>query len=181
MTLEEGMRKTYELLDEYTSGGEAAADEDIAARLPDLFDIAQKRLARRARIVRLHSVERQPGVTEYPLPVPRLGICRVWRGERPCRNYTVRGDSLVIPLGDGEDWTVEYFALPATIDSSTPPAQALELCEAACQCLPFFVAGMVLSSDLVQDANIYLALYAQMVEELPETPPAAAGRVIRRV
>lgn len=181
MTLQEGMRKVLELLDEYTSGGEQALDEDIAARLPDLFDVAQKRLAQRAKIIKLQGVERQPGVTDYPLPVPRVGLYRLWRNGVPCRHYVLRGDSLVIPAGDNADWAVEYFALPATIGPDTPPGTPLELSEAACQCLPFLVAGMLLSSDLVQDANIYLALYNQMVQELPESPPAAPAHVIRRI
>lgn len=173
MTLQEGMRKVLELLDEYTSGGEQALDEDIAARLPDLFDVAQKRLAQKARIVREHTVEREPGVTEYELPGDLMKIYRVWRNGRPYKGYGIRGNRLQIPEEDRNEWTLEYFAVPATITKDTGEDEEFELCEEACQCMPFFVAGMVLSSDLVQDANIYLALYNQMVAELDTELPGS--------
>ena len=43
------------------------------------------------------------------------------------------------------------------------------------QAMPFFVAGMVLSSDLVQDANIYLSLYQMALQELDTALPGENG------
>ena len=45
MTLEEGERRVYMLLDEYSSGGALTRDADIEAKMADFFDIAQKQAA----------------------------------------------------------------------------------------------------------------------------------------
>jgi len=176
MTLEEGKRKVYELLDEYGEAGEGV-DGDMAAKMNDLFDIAQKEIAQRQKILRFYTVERSAGQTEYPMPGDFLRLRRLWiDGEISRRRYVWRGGSIVIPAEDGaESFEAEYFAAPATITPETEDSYVFEVREDACQAMPFFVAGMVLSSDLVQDAGIYLNLYQQMVQNLDTTLPGENG------
>ncbi len=55
MTLGEGKKKVYELLDEYGDG--SSVDEDLEARMADLFDIAQKKLAQVKKLFTVRELE----------------------------------------------------------------------------------------------------------------------------
>lgn len=82
MTLGEGKKKVYELLDEYSSGGELTEDKDIELKLADFFDIAQKRVAMVKRIVAVKTINRTAGKTEYSMPGElRRAVPRVARRE----------------------------------------------------------------------------------------------------
>lgn len=79
MTLGEGKKKVYELLDEYSSGGEITVDDDIELKLADFFDMAQKRVAQVKRILAIKEIKRRDGVTEYAMPSGFGSLYRVWR------------------------------------------------------------------------------------------------------
>ena len=172
MTLEEGKKKVYMLLDEYGSGD--GVDEDLEAKMNSLFDMAQKDVAKICRIVR--TVE-MCGEGRYAMPADFIALQRIWKnGENVTRKCTWRGGELV--LGVGERVEMDYFAAPATIDDSTPEFWEFELREDACEAMPFYVAGMVLSSDLVQDGKIYLDLYEKAKRELSSVVPGSECRVV---
>ena len=175
MTLGDGKRKVYELLDEYGVSGEGV-DSDMAAKMNDLFDIAQKEIAQRQKIARFYAIERTDGVTEYPMPAGFLKFRRLRvDGRLARRRYEWRGSSIVIPEEEPGDFEVEYFAAPVTIGPATADDHEFEVREDGCQAMPFFVAAMVLSSDLVQDANIYLNLYQMALAELSTALPGENG------
>lgn len=175
MTLDEGKRKVAELLDEY-GGGEM--DEELEERLPDLFDIAQKRLASVKRILRCAPLEREAGRWECPLPEDCMSLYRVWRNGRICNlRYRLRGNTLLVPPEENAEIEVEYFAMPRTVDGDTPDEYEFEIAEDAAQCMPFFVAAETLSADVMQDGRLLLSLYEGMVNDLDTALPGAAGRV----
>ena len=176
MTLGEGKRKVYELLDEY-SGGAQQVDADLEAKMADFFDIAQKKLAQVSRIYRTRTLERQSGITEYELPEDCLELCRVWRDGRPWNGFRRKADRLLVPERTEGALELEYAALPADISESTTDGYEFEVGEAAAQAMPFFVAAQVLSADLVQDAGTLLGLYQVMVSDLPGGGPGGLPRV----
>ncbi|MBE6969281.1 MAG: hypothetical protein E7442_04055 [Ruminococcaceae bacterium] len=172
MTLGEGKKKVYVLLDEYGSGD--GVDEDLEAKMNSLFDIAQKDVAKICRIVRTVKLR---GEGRYPMPADFIAVQRIWRnGENVTRKCVWRCGELV--LGAGERVELDYFAAPATIDDNTPESWEFELREDACEAMPFYVAGMVLSSDLVQDGQIYLDLYEKAKRELSSVLPGSEHRVV---
>lgn len=175
MTLGEGKRKAAELLDEY-GGGEM--DEELEDRLPDFFDIAQKRLAQLKRIVRVAELERTAGQWECPLPEDCMSLYRVWRNGRVCNlRYRLRGNTLLVPPEEDAEIEVEYFAMPRTVDGSTPDEYEFEIGEDAAQCMPFFAAAQILAADMVQDGLLLLSLYESMVNDLDTALPGPSGRV----
>ena len=97
MTLGEGKKKVYELLDEYSSGGELTEDKDIELKLADFFDIAQKRVAMVKRIVAVKTINRTAGKTEYSMPGNFGGLYRVWRDGKATGKYRWKGSKIVIP------------------------------------------------------------------------------------
>ena len=90
MTLGEGKRKVYMLLDEYSSGGTVTEDADIEARMADFFDIGQKQVAEIKHIRRSLIIERTAGQTLYPMPKDFLRLIRVWRGDTETKRYRWR-------------------------------------------------------------------------------------------
>ena len=80
-------------------------------------------------------------------------------------------------LGKGETVELDYFAVPDTIDEDTPDNHVFEVREDACEAMPFYVAGMVLSSDLVQDAQIYFDLYERAKRSIAGGVPGVGQRV----
>ncbi len=176
MTLAEGKKKVYELLDEYSSGGEVSRDADLEAKMADFFDIAQKRLSRVSRIVKTAAVERAAGRTEYAPPADFQELRRVWRGGEPADGCRWRAGKLVIPADDTAAWELEYFAQPATVDADTADDYSFEIAEDAAQAMPFFVAAQQLASDLVVDGGTLLTLYQMMTEGLGSGVPGAQTR-----
>ncbi len=170
MTLGEGKRKVYMLLDEYSSGGIVEQDPDLEAKMADFFDTAQKQLARLCPVVRTCQIPLVPGQTLYPPPEDLRCVLHLRRGGRAVR-CRWRGGMLYIPGPGRETVELEYCAVPATLDGQTPDGYEFEISEDACQCMPFFVAAQQLAADLVSDAGTLLALYDRMTAALGQSAP----------
>ena len=116
----------------------------------------------------------------HPMPQGFLAVHRVWQsGKDITRRCTWRAGELV--LGENETVELDYFALPDTIGEDTPDSYEFEVREDACEAMPFYVAAMVLSSDLVQDAQIYLELYEQAKRNLSGGVPGSGRRIVNRL
>jgi len=160
MTLAEGKKKVYELLDEYSSGGSVTRDADLEAKMADFFDIAQKQMANVQRIVKTTAITRVSGQTEYAMPGDFAGVYRIWYGGRVKNNrFDWKAGKIIIPAEDTETVEVEYFAIPATVNASTDDTYKFEVREDACQAMCFFVAAQQLVVDLVIDYGALLNLY----------------------
>ncbi|MBE7016645.1 MAG: hypothetical protein E7420_00605 [Ruminococcaceae bacterium] len=166
MTLDEGKRKVYMLLDEYSSGGALTRDADIEAKMADFFDTAQKQAAEIKKIRRMHTIERKAGQTHYPMPADFLKLVRVWKGDMVTKTFAWKGKSIIIPESEKAPIEIEYFALPATIDPNTPGSYEFEVGEDAAKALPYFVASQQLITDLVMDYGALYAIYRNMLDSL---------------
>ena len=171
MTLGEVKERVLQLLDEYGSGG----DEELEERMTGLIDLGQKRLAGIQKTVK--AVEADCTEREWVLPPDALGFCRLWVNGRLCRSLRWVGDRLLLPESAASA-VVEYFALPESVNEGSDKDMVLGIPETAAACLPFLVAGELLSSDPVQDGNGLLHIYSQMVAELDTTLPGTQGRVV---
>ena len=171
MTLGEGKRKVYMLLDEYSSGGQPTEDADIEAKMADFFDIAQKQVAEIKKIRRIRTVERVEGQSLYPMGADFLKLIRVWRGGSITKRYRWIAGMLEIPERDGETVEIEYFAIPATIGPGTPDEYEFEVTEDAAKALPYFVASQQLIADLVMDYGALYGIYQSMLSTLDTGEP----------
>lgn len=175
MTLEEGKRKVYMLLDEYSSGGTITPDQDIELKMADFFDTAQKQVSAIKPIRALTEPERdEDDPTKLILPENFRKLCAVYIGGKKTRRYTWRGGDLIVPASDTDTVELEYYAYPSTIGPDTPDSYVFEVAEDAAQACPFFVASQQLISDLVLD---YEALRNEWVAALGLLTPEEQGGV----
>ncbi len=172
MTLEEGKRKVYMLLDEYSSGGAITADPDIEAKMADFFDTAQKQVSAIKPIRKIAEIEREEGQTEYDMPTDFRKLFCVYRGGERTQRYKWRGGKIVIPADETETVEVEYSAWPVTITPDTADSYTFEVAEDAAQACCFFVASQQLISDLVLD---YQALRNEWLAALQLLTPDQPG------
>lgn len=168
MTLGDGKRKVFMLLDEYSSGGEVTEDEDIALKMADFFDMAQKDIVQYQPIVRRASVTLDgSGSQQLPADIARVTRITV-NGVRTSR-YEVVDGKLLYAAGDTSDLVLDYEAEPQRITPNTSDGYEFEVSENAANCLPFFVAGQQVFADLVQDYTVYYNTYLQMRAALPRS------------
>ena len=173
MTLGEGKKKVYELLDEYSAGGTVETDEDIELKMADFFDMAQKDVAKYKRIVKTKKINREAGRTEYSMPADMEKLYRVWVDGRVRNNrYDFRAGRIIIPMMDpSEEIIIEYFAIPETISAETEDSYEFELPDDACNLLPYFVAAQQLLPDLVMDYQAPWMIYQNMLAQLDKSLP----------
>ena len=175
MTLGEGKRKVYELIDEYSSGGAVSKDEDIEHKMADFFDIAQKQVAAVQRIVRLKEIERAPGQTEYEMPPNFDSLYRVWRNGRVKNGYAWKNGKIILPESDGGRIEIEYFAIPEKIGPETPDDYVFEVRDDGCQAMCLYVAAQQLVADLIIDYGALFQLYQNQLSTLSTTLPGGIG------
>jgi len=174
VTLGEGKRKVYKLLDEYGTGEDA--DEELDMRLNAFFDTAQKDVAKVSRIIRTVTLS---GEGSHPMPPDFIAVQRIWRrGSNITRNCSWRRGELLLSAGEQVD--LDYFAEPVTVDDATPDDWEFEVREDACEAMLFFVAALVLGSDLVQDGQMYMELYEKAKGALSSVLPGG-GQVANRI
>ena len=167
MTLGEGKRKVYMLLDEYSSSGNITEDKDIEAKMADFFDMAQKQVAEIKKLRRVAKLSPLAGTVLYPLPGDFLKLIRIWQGDKTLSRRSFRGEELFIPQAFGEEVEIEYYALPKTISPDTPDDYVFEVGEDGAKALPFFVASQQLLSDLVMDHGALFSIYQSMLSTIP--------------
>ena len=80
-------------------------------------------------------------------------------------------------LQPGTNYRVGDCALPASIGPDTADDHEFELSEAACQCLPYYVAAQQLLPDLVMDYGAMLGMFRQAVDMLGPDTAGESGRI----
>ena len=160
MTLEQGENAVLKLMDEYGDGSQP--DGELVARMPELFDMAQKQLAQIQRIVRTAEITAES--REYTLPEDCAKVFRVWEGDETTRRWVQRGKTLLFSSPKAR--MLEYFATPETITEDTVETYEFEISEEAAACMPFFVAASLLSTDMVQPGGELTRLYNTMLAAL---------------
>lgn len=166
MTYGQGKKKVYELLDEYSSGGEVLIDEDIEMKMLDFFDTAQKLISKDAPVYATYKIKRKAGQTLYPMPSGFQKLVQVWRNGNPSKKYRFIGGKLQIPENDHSEIMVEYQKLPDTLDESFTDEDEFEVDEEACEAMPYYVAAQVLLPDLMTDYRPYLEEWEKRRAEL---------------
>lgn len=177
MTLGEGKRKVLMLLDEYSAGGAITVDADLAHKMADFFDMAQKDVAKHKPIYAETKVEVTEESGTQLLPDDCAEVFRIWKDGHLTRAYAVRGRQIVLPRGS---YTLEYRKVPETISSATADEYAFELCEEACALLPFYVASMQLITDLVVDYGALWNIYKTMLAELDKSESVSGMASVRQ-
>lgn len=173
MTLGEGKRKVYKLIDEYSSGGAVTKDEDIEKKMADFFDIAQKDVAKKQRIIKSVTlpVIDESGAESWEMPDDFVSPFRYWlNGKITRRSYLYHKRELVA-VGDEKTLEVEYFAVPETIDEDTPDTHEFEVGEDGAQAMCFYVAAQQLFVDLVVDYSMLYQEYLRHLSTLDDTVP----------
>ena len=176
MTLGEGKRKVLMLLDEYSSGGEIAVDEDLSAKMNDFFDLAQRDVAAWQPIVRRVGVTLD-GTGSLALPKDVSRVIRVRKDGIRVSGYEVVDGTLVSSAGDTSALSLDYIASPRKITPETEDDYVFEVSEDAANCLPYFVAAQQLIADLVVDYGAFYNLYLQMRALLSRSTLVSGGSV----
>ena len=161
MTLEEGKRKVVLLLEGYAGEGEIEVDADIALKMNDFFDIAQKDVAQWQPIVRRASLTLD-GTGSMALPPDVSRVLRIRREGVRVSGYEVVGGKLLSRAGDKSTLSLDYIVSPETITPDTADDYVFEVSEEAANCLPFFVAAQHLLSEPEIDYSAFYNLYLQM-------------------
>lgn len=184
MTLGEGKRKVYKLIDEYSSGGAVTEDEDIEAKMADFFDIAQKDVCKRQRLIKTVNLPQtdENGNESYEMPKDYISPFRIWiDGAETRRRYLFKARTFV-RRGDEKNIEIEYYAHPGTIDGSTADDTELEMGEDGAQAACFYVAYLQLCTDLVIDATPLYQEYLRLMAALDgaETIPQSVTNTVWR-
>ena len=179
MTLGEAKRKVLMLLDEYSTGGEVAADADVDAKMNDFFDMAQRDAAAWQPIVRRVALLLD-GTGSMTLPEDVSRVIRVRKNGVRVSDYEVVDGELLSPEGDRSQLTLDYIASPEKITPDTADDYEFEVSDEAANCLPFFVAAQQLIADLVVDYGAFYNLYLQMRALLPRSSVGAARQSLYR-
>jgi len=170
MTLGDGKRKVLMLLDEYSSGGEVTADQDIQNKMADFFDMAQKEMAGYKRIIRHETITLDDEDEYTELPDDFEEYFRIWEKGQTINQFPIIGGQMYTDHKKGTI-VLEYFARPTTIDANTLDTYEFEVSEDAANCLPFYVAAQQLITDLVVDYqalwNMYLTHRGALNLSLP--------------
>ena len=166
MTLGEGKRKVLMLLDEYSSGGTIAMNEDLSVRMNDFFDMAQKDVAAWQPIIRRRELALD-GTGRTALPEDVKSVLRIRKDGRRTMCYEVLDGKVLSRPGDRSALTVDYVAQPASITAETGDDYEFEVSEDAANCLPLFVAAQQLIADVTVDYGAFYNLYLQMRGLLP--------------
>lgn len=184
MTLGDGKRKVWMLLDEYSVAGTVTKDPDIDMKMNDFFDIAQKDMAQYKRIIRQTAIEMTGGSEDYvgyDLPQDFAQVFRIWKNGRMVDRYPIMGGKIWAKGTENTVLTLEYFAVPTTITPQTGDDYVFEVDELAANCLPFFVAAQQMIPDLVVDYGKFLSLYNQMKMGLDVSlPTGGSGGGVRQ-
>lgn len=207
MTLGEGRRKVLMLIDEYSSGGVRTEDKDIDVRMTDFFDLAQKDICGRKRLIRsfvpgpeeeipsegegeaareetaptqLETLAESMGRVACPAPDNFGQVFRVWRDGKLTRGYPWSGKHILLPREEVGRVVVEYFAIPAAIPQDAGDDYEFEVEEDAAACMPYFVAAQQLLVDLVVDYTPLMEIYERMTAMLDTRLPQAGGNGVRQ-
>ena len=171
MTLGEGKKKVLMLIDEYSSGGSLSEDEDINLKMASFFDIAQKDVAKKQKIIKSVTLPEKDenGEDSWVLPKGFIAPFRYWlNGKQSRRSYVIKMGAIV-PVGDEHTLEVEYFSYPDTIDGNTPDDYEFEVNEDAAQAMIFYVAAQQLCVDLVSDNAFLYQEYLRHYQSLDAT------------
>lgn len=177
MTYGENKKITLALIEEYSPNmNEKTEDEDIALRLPFLYNLAYKELAMTKKIVatktysEIPDEQKQDRYTPYSLPSDLYQIKNIMvldEDNKPSNAdyYTVQNKIYINDNSKGNT-VLEYYRYPQEINEETTDDFYLEIDEDAQGILPYKVADDILKTDPSSDYTAFATEYQRKLQIL---------------
>lgn len=176
MTYGDSKKQVLALIEEYASNMDNfTEDEDIALRLPYLFDLAYQELAQNKKImaskVYPEKEEKQDRYTSYTLPSDLYQIKSVFMLDENNRKgnvdyYTLGKNKIYIKDNTEGQTVVEYYKFPLNINEETEDDFYLELDQDAQSVLVYKVADDILKTDPSADYTAFATEYQRKLQLL---------------
>ena len=177
MTYGENKKITLALIEEYSPNmNEKTEDEDIALRLPFLYNLAYKELAMTKKIIAIKTYSEIPDeqksdrYTSYSLPSDLYQIKNIMvldEDNKPSNAdyYTVQNKIYINDNSKGNT-VLEYYRYPQEINEETTDDFYLEIDEDARGILPYKVADDILKTDPSSDYTAFATEYQRKLQIL---------------
>ncbi len=178
MTYGESKKQILALIEEYSPAmNNLTEDEDIATRLPHLFDLAYQELAQNKKIIATKTYQgksdeqREDRYTSYTLPSDLYQIKNVFVLDENNRKknadyYTLGNNKIYINDNIDGQTIVEYYKYPQTINEDTDDDFYLEIEQDAQSILPYKVADDILKTDPSADYTSFATEYQRKLQLL---------------
>lgn len=177
MTYGENKKITLALIEEYSPNmNEKTEDEDIALRLPFLYNLAYKELAMTKKIVatktysEIPDEQKQDRYTPYNLPSDLYQIKNVVtldEDNKPINaDYYIIQNKIYINDNSNGKTVLEYYKYPQEINEDTTDDFYLEIDEDVQGILPYKVADDILKTDPSADYTAFATEYQRKLQIL---------------
>ena len=177
MTYGENKKITLALIEEYSPNmNEKTEDEDIALRLPFLYNLAYKELAMTKKIVatktysEISDEQKQDRYTPYNLPSDLYQIKNVVtldEDNKPINaDYYIIQNKIYINDNSNGKTVLEYYKYPQEINGDTTDDFYLEIDEDVQGILPYKVADDILKTDPSADYTAFATEYQRKLQIL---------------
>lgn len=177
MTYGENKKITLALIEEYAPNMNAfTEDEDIATRLPFLYNLAYKELAQTKKIIatknysEIADENKEDRYTSYSLPSDLYQIKTVFAQDSNNKSinadYYIVGNKIYINDNTPGNTVLEYYKYPQEINEETEDDFYLELDNDAQSLLPYKVADDILKTDPSSDYTAFATEYQRKLQAL---------------
>lgn len=177
MTYGENKKITLALIEEYSPNmNDKTEDEDIALRLPFLYNLAYKELAMTKKIVatktysEISDEQKQDRYTPYSLPSDLYQIKNVVtldEDNKPINaDYYIIQNKIYINDNSNGKTVLEYYKYPQEINEETTDDFYLEIDEDVQGILPYKVADDILKTDPSADYTAFATEYQRKLQIL---------------
>lgn len=177
MTYGENKKITLALIEEYAPNiDKKTEDEDIAVRLPFLYNLAYNELALTKKILasktfaEIQDENKKDKYTSYSLPSDMYQIKNVFvldtnNNKINAYYYTVTNKIYINDMTPGKT-IVEYYKYPQLINEETEDDFYLEIDQDAQMLLPYKVADDILKTDPSADYTAFATEYQRKLQTL---------------
>lgn len=178
MTYGESKKQILALIEEYAPNRDKNSftdDEDIALRLPHLFDLAYQELSQNKKIVASkfypEKEEKVDKYSSYTLPSDLYQIKSVFmldeNNKKGNADYYTAGKNKIYINDNTQGQTVlEYYKFPLNINEETEDDFYLELDQDAQSVLVYKVASDILKTDPSADYSAFATEYQRVLQLL---------------
>lgn len=176
MTYGESKKQILALIEEYApSMNDLTEDEDIALRLPHLFDLAYQELAQNKKIMATklypEKEEKVDRYTAYVLPSDLYQIKSVFMLDENNKKgnvdyYTLGKNKIYINDNTKGQTVLEYYKFPQSISEETEDDFYLELDQDAQGVLVYKVADDILKTDPSSDYTAFATEFQRKLQLL---------------
>lgn len=177
MTYGENKKITLALIEEYTPNNNTyTEDEDIARRLPFLYNLAYKELAQTKKIIatktysEITEENKADRYTSYSLPSDLYQTKNIFVQDSDNKqinaDYYIVNNKIYINDNTPGNTILEYYKYPQEINEETEDDFYLELDNDAQSLLPYKVADDILKTDPSSDYTAFATEYQRKLQSL---------------